>query len=129
MSLITVLDNALIIILQLYGEKMGKEAQFFIHNLISVFIVNVFFSLYVPWKHIIESRDCLPALWWENTGKKDSKFYVRNHSLTPRRYYDYTCKGRTNINQHADTSRTFKINPNSKYVRAKGNFDLTPIFI
>ena len=129
MSLITVLDNALIIILQLYGEKMGKEAQFFIHNLISVFIVNVFFSLYVPWKHIIESRDCLPALWCNNTGKKDSIFYVRRPSLTPRRYHDYTCQGRSNINHPEDICRKVKINIHSKCFRSKGSFDITPVCI
>ena len=40
MTLLIVLDNALIILLQQFGEKMRKETQFFIHNLISVFIAD-----------------------------------------------------------------------------------------
>ena len=82
------LDNGLITLLQLFRGNIGKDSQFTIHNFLWVGCLDLFFGIYVPVKHIIISRKCLPGLWWKNRTVQVSKFYVRKQNLIPRRYVE-----------------------------------------
>ena len=83
-----ILDNVLIIIFQLYRGQMDKNTQFILHNLLWVAFIELFFGIYVPVKHIILSRECLPGLWWNNRIVQMKKFYVSKQMLCPRRYVE-----------------------------------------
>ena len=79
-------DNGLIMALEWYSGKIDKHTQFIIHNCLWVAYIDLFFGLFVPLKHIIQSRESLPELWWESKRNESPKFYVRRHSIHPRRY-------------------------------------------
>ena len=91
-------DNALIVVFQIFRNKLDKEIQFIIHNMFWVLILNCFFSVYIPVKHLLLSKEDLPSLWSEVKHVKPSKFYVREYKLIPRRYVyeDQVENGRLN---------------------------------
>ena len=80
------LDNGLILAFEYHYGQVEKHTQFIAHNFLWVAYIEFFFGLYVPLKHIIHSRECLPELWWESTTEESSQFYVRKYSIHPRRY-------------------------------------------
>jgi hypothetical protein len=79
------LDNGLISLFQLFRFQLDKNTQFIIHSMLWVVSLHIFFGLYVPGKHIILSRHCLPCLWWEDKTVQTNQFYVRQPSMSPRR--------------------------------------------
>ena len=85
-SCFLILDNGMICMLQLYRGQVDKNTQFIIHNMLWVVVQDVFFGLYVPIKHIILSRECLPGLWCDERTVETNKFYVSKQSMSPRRY-------------------------------------------
>jgi hypothetical protein len=137
-TLLVILDNALIILFQLYKEKLDKDNQFLIHNFIWVLTIEGFFGLYVPVKHIILSREFLPGLWWDNTTVQTNKFYVSKRSLSPRRHLGDSLQvmdksEKTNKNNFSYVNKTSKINVFTKQINSEGNNanqnELTPIYI
>ena len=82
------LDNAFITFFQLYRPELHKNTKFLIHYLVWIVLLHFFFSIYVPIRHIIMSRQCLPSLWVTMTTEavnNTPKFYVRQPSFIPRR--------------------------------------------
>ena len=82
------LDNGMIIVFQFFSNKIDTKTRFIIHNIIWVFVINFYFSVYVPLKHIIHSQRTLPCLWLGRNFVTSPKFYVRNPEIVPRRDYD-----------------------------------------
>ena len=70
------LDYALIIVFKLHRDKIKKDKQFLIHNLIWTLFIKCCFGLYVPLKHLLLSRECMPSLWLDEKTIKTSNFYV-----------------------------------------------------
>ena len=89
-------ENILIFILQIYREKVDKNIQFILQNLLWVVFLDIFFGIYVPLKHIIQSRECLPSLWFDSKKIQDNKFYVREPCMSPRR----DCKAKLGVYEH-----------------------------
>ena len=56
-------ENVLIMAFQKYDEYVDKDMQFLIHNLVWFFFIDCYFGIYVPLKHLKESRQCMPLLW------------------------------------------------------------------
>jgi hypothetical protein len=79
-------DNGLIIAFQFFGHRLNTNTQFFIQNFIWIVTLDLFFGLYVPVKHIIESRWKLPGLWLDCETDQTKQFYVRTLPMSPRRY-------------------------------------------
>ena len=79
------LDNALITFFQIFKSKLDNNSRFIIHNLLWILSLNLFYGIYVPLKHIIQSRESLPSLWLTTKLIKSKKFYVRKPLITPRR--------------------------------------------
>ena len=86
-------DNGVIITFQFFGHLISKNTQFFIHNFIWVIVLDLFFGVYVPVKHIIQSRWKLPELWWDCETLQTSPFYVSTPPMSPRRYVKPTSEG------------------------------------
>ena len=93
-------DNALIVVFQIFRNKLDKEIQFIIHNILWVLILNCFFSVYIPVKHLLLSKEDLPSLWSEVKHVKPSKFYVREDKLIPRRYVHKVQVENGGLNRH-----------------------------
>ena len=89
-------ENMLIVILQIYRENVDKDTQFILQNLLWVVFLELFFGIYVPFKHIIQSRECLPSLWFDTKQVKDNEFYVREPCMSPRR----DCKTKLGTNEY-----------------------------
>ena len=83
----TLADNALTIVFQVFRDQVNTNTRFFIQNFIWVLSFNCFFSMYVPLKHLILSKDKLSSLWLKEENVKPSPFYVRKQELIPRRYF------------------------------------------
>ena len=57
------LDNTLITFYQLLRLKIDENTRFVIHNLLWIISMNIFFGIFIPVKHILLSRQCLPSLY------------------------------------------------------------------
>ena len=74
-------DNSLTILFQFFRDQVGPVTRFFIQNFIWVLIINCFFSIYVPLKHLILSKEKLSSLWLNPESVTPSTFYVRKQKL------------------------------------------------
>ena len=103
-TIIVLLENSLIIVFQLNRDQINKDVQFLIHNFIWIFFIECFFGLYVPLKHLLLSRECMPGLWLDEKAIKTSKFYVRNDQMIPRRHIHHALKCKEKpARQHQDS--------------------------
>ena len=85
------LDNGMIMLFQIFRNKIDTETRFVIHNIIWVSFINLYISVYVPLKHIILSkRETLPSLWLDTEVATPTKFYIREQELVPRRDFEQT---------------------------------------
>ena len=80
------LENFLIIAFQKYPEYIDNDSQFFLHNIIWFVFIDCFFGLYVPLKHLKQSRQYMPRLWLDEKTIEATHFYVRELEMIPRRY-------------------------------------------
>ena len=89
-------DNIIIIICEIYQKELSKETIFIIHNMLWVFVVDIFFGLYLPLKHLALTWNNMPSLWFKERNLSNaSPFYIKEPELTPRRNsfpIVYTCE-------------------------------------
>ena len=83
-----VLDNTMIIIMQVFREHVDKDKRFVLYNLLWVSSLELFVGVFIPVKHLIQSRENLPGLWWNRRQDESIKFYVSHQSFVPRRYFE-----------------------------------------
>ena len=88
-----ILDNILITVFQHQDGYIDKDTQFILHNIQWFCVFDIYFSIYLPLKHIFRSRQHLPGLWWKENHSQDHHFFIRQHVLQPRRdFIPFLCQ-------------------------------------
>ena len=82
------LDNVMIIIMQVFREHVDKDTRFVLYNFLWVSSLELFIGVFIPVKHLIQSRENLPGLWWNRRQDESIKFYVSQQSVVPRSYVE-----------------------------------------
>ena len=81
-------ENLFIETLQYFDDQLGRRKSFIIYNVLWIFIVDLFFGLFVPIKHIITSYRTLPVLWNKNEISHEKRFFTNVQRFEPRRDFE-----------------------------------------
>ena len=82
---------------------IGKDTAATLYNCIWTLILVLFFALFLPLKHLAESREKFPELWIKHQDVEILKFYVRKPELQPRRE-----KHKTHSTNDSDTGDEYE---------------------
>ena len=62
-------------------------------------VFDIYFSIYLPLKHIFTSRQHLPGLWWNKNHSQDHDFFIQQNLLEPRRdFIPFLCQKQRKTN-------------------------------
>ena len=78
-------ENLFIEILQYFDNQLDRKTSFIIYNALWIFIIDFFFGLFVPIKHIITSYRNLPVLWNRIEVPHEKRFFTNVQRFEPRR--------------------------------------------
>ena len=82
------LDNLLIETLQFFDDQLDRKTSFIIYNTFWFCLIDFFFGLFVPIKHIFTSCRTLPVLWNRVETHHEERFFMSVRRLEPRRDFE-----------------------------------------
>ena len=78
-------DNVFIVVSHFFDKKMDGKTSFLIHNVLWLILIDFFFGILIPIKHIITSKNSLPVLWHSVAQSQEKRFFLSLRSIEPRR--------------------------------------------
>ena len=81
-----IVENALLIGLEVYSEKVSQEVSYALHHLLCFLFIDIFHGIYLPFKHLKTSRDHFySSQRAENDKLQNASRYDRISKIMPRR--------------------------------------------
>ena len=81
-------DNVLVVVLQFMKSEIDENTCFLLHNAPWLVLIDLFFGIVVPIKHIINSRKSFPVLWQTRERCQKKSFFMSVTTIEPRRDFE-----------------------------------------